>query len=112
SYEDAAEVILDNLSKNGRFSSRRVGVALPPGLRKRQSRRLCDLLSLKDASISQGPMLSFFISSTATASAKPLRSKNTVPATRRSMVIPHVLDSPRRKARRVVRHAPRLCRYL
>jgi len=33
SYEDAAEVILDNLSKNGRFSRRRVGVALPPGLR-------------------------------------------------------------------------------
>jgi putative NADH-flavin reductase len=34
SYEDAAEVILDNLSKDGRFSRRRVGVALPPGLRK------------------------------------------------------------------------------
>jgi putative NADH-flavin reductase len=33
SYEDAAEVILDNLSKSGRFSRRRVGVALPPGLR-------------------------------------------------------------------------------
>jgi putative NADH-flavin reductase len=33
SYEDAAEVILDNLSKNGRFFRRRVGVALPPGLR-------------------------------------------------------------------------------
>src|SRR5215471_11436257 len=33
SYEDAAEVILDNLSKGGRFSRRRVGVALPPGLR-------------------------------------------------------------------------------
>ena len=32
-YEDAAEVILDNLSKSGRFSRRRVGVALPPGLR-------------------------------------------------------------------------------
>jgi putative NADH-flavin reductase len=31
SYEDAAEVILDNLSKNGRFSRRRVGVALPSG---------------------------------------------------------------------------------
>jgi hypothetical protein len=30
----AAEVILDNLSKDGRFSRRRVGVALPPGLRK------------------------------------------------------------------------------
>jgi hypothetical protein len=27
-------VILDNLSKGGRFSHRRVGVALPPGLRK------------------------------------------------------------------------------
>jgi hypothetical protein len=34
SYEDAAEVILDNISKDGRFSRRRVGVALPPGLRK------------------------------------------------------------------------------
>jgi putative NADH-flavin reductase len=34
SYEDAAEVILDNLSKDGRFSRRRVGVALPLGLRK------------------------------------------------------------------------------
>jgi putative NADH-flavin reductase len=34
SYEDAAEVILDNLSKGGRFSHRRVGVALPRGLRK------------------------------------------------------------------------------
>jgi len=33
SYEDAAEIILDNLSKNGRFSRRRVGVALPPGMR-------------------------------------------------------------------------------
>jgi hypothetical protein len=33
SYEDAAEVILDNLSKSGRFSRRRVGVALPPGRR-------------------------------------------------------------------------------
>ena len=33
SYEDAAEVILDNLSRSGRFSRRRVGVALPPGLR-------------------------------------------------------------------------------
>jgi len=33
SYEDAAEVILDNLPKSGRFSRRRVGVALPPGLR-------------------------------------------------------------------------------
>jgi putative NADH-flavin reductase len=34
SYEDAAEVILDNLSKDGPFSRRRVGVALPLGLRK------------------------------------------------------------------------------
>jgi putative NADH-flavin reductase len=34
SYEDAAGVILDNLSKDGRFSRRRVGVALPLGLRK------------------------------------------------------------------------------
>jgi len=34
SYEDAAEVILDNLSKDGQFSRRRVGVTLPPGLRK------------------------------------------------------------------------------
>jgi putative NADH-flavin reductase len=33
SYEDAAEVILDHLSKSGRFSQRRVGVALPPGRR-------------------------------------------------------------------------------
>jgi putative NADH-flavin reductase len=33
SYEDVAEVILNNLSKNGRFSCRRVGVALPSGLR-------------------------------------------------------------------------------
>jgi putative NADH-flavin reductase len=32
-YEDAAEVIVDNLSQKGRFSRRRVGVALPPGLR-------------------------------------------------------------------------------
>ena len=33
SYEDAAEVILSNLDRNGRFSRRRVGVALPVGLR-------------------------------------------------------------------------------
>jgi len=33
SYEDAAEVILNNLSSKGRFSCRRVGVALPVGLR-------------------------------------------------------------------------------
>ena len=32
-YEDAANVILDNLNRNGRFSRKRVGVALPPGLR-------------------------------------------------------------------------------
>jgi hypothetical protein len=36
-YEDAAEVILDNLSKGGRFSHRRVGVALPPGLFKHKN---------------------------------------------------------------------------
>jgi len=29
SYEDAAEVILSNLERNGRFSRKRVGVALP-----------------------------------------------------------------------------------
>jgi putative NADH-flavin reductase len=33
SYEDAATVILDHLAKNGPFSRRRVGVALPAGLR-------------------------------------------------------------------------------
>ena len=33
SCEDAAEVILDNLPKSGRFFRRRVGVALPAGLR-------------------------------------------------------------------------------
>jgi hypothetical protein len=33
SYEDGAEVILDNLSNKGRFSCHRVGVALPVGLR-------------------------------------------------------------------------------
>jgi putative NADH-flavin reductase len=33
SYEDAADVILSNLGRNGRFSCRRVGVALPVGLR-------------------------------------------------------------------------------
>jgi hypothetical protein len=33
SYADAAEVILNNLSKKGRFARRRVGVALPVGLR-------------------------------------------------------------------------------
>jgi hypothetical protein len=38
SYEDAAEVILDNLSKDGRFSRRRVGVALPLGLRKKYNK--------------------------------------------------------------------------
>jgi hypothetical protein len=33
SYEDAAGVILSNLDQNGRFSRRRVGVALPVGRR-------------------------------------------------------------------------------
>lgn len=33
SYEDAADVILSNLDRNGRFSRKRVGVALPPGVR-------------------------------------------------------------------------------
>ena len=33
SYEDAADVILNNLDRNGRFSRRRVGVALPVGMR-------------------------------------------------------------------------------
>jgi hypothetical protein len=33
-YEDAAEVIGNNLSKSGLFSCHRVGVALPPGMRK------------------------------------------------------------------------------
>jgi putative NADH-flavin reductase len=33
-YEDAAEVIVNNLSKSGLFSRHRVGVALPPGVRK------------------------------------------------------------------------------
>jgi putative NADH-flavin reductase len=33
SYEDAADVILSNLDRNGRFSRRRVGVALPAGQR-------------------------------------------------------------------------------
>jgi uncharacterized protein len=32
SYEDAATVILDNLAKNGPFSRRRVGLALPLGM--------------------------------------------------------------------------------
>jgi uncharacterized protein len=32
SYEDAADVILSNLERNGRFSRRRVGVALPAGM--------------------------------------------------------------------------------
>jgi uncharacterized protein len=31
-YEDAAEVILDHLAPNGRFSRKRVGVALSIGL--------------------------------------------------------------------------------
>ncbi len=33
SYEDAAEVILSNLDRNGRFARKRVGVALPVGQR-------------------------------------------------------------------------------
>ena len=33
SYEDAADVILSNLDQNGRFSRKRVGVALPAGMR-------------------------------------------------------------------------------
>lgn len=33
SYEDAADVILGNLDRTGRFSRRRVGVVLPVGLR-------------------------------------------------------------------------------
>ena len=33
SYEDAAAIILDNLVKNGPFSRRRVGLALPAGMR-------------------------------------------------------------------------------
>ena len=33
SYEDAADVILNNLDQKGRFSRKRVGVALPVGLR-------------------------------------------------------------------------------
>lgn len=31
-YEDAAQVILDNLARNGPFARKRVGVALPPGV--------------------------------------------------------------------------------
>jgi uncharacterized protein len=33
SYEDAATIIVDNLAKNGPFSRRRVGLALPAGMR-------------------------------------------------------------------------------
>ena len=33
-YEDAAKVILDHLERNGRFSRKRVGVALPDGERR------------------------------------------------------------------------------
>jgi putative NADH-flavin reductase len=36
-YEDAATVVLDNLDKSGRLSRRRVGLALPPGLRNCKS---------------------------------------------------------------------------
>jgi hypothetical protein len=32
SYEDAADVILSNLDRNGHFSRKRIGVALPVGL--------------------------------------------------------------------------------
>ena len=39
-YEDAADVILSNLDRNGRFSPRRVGVALPVGLRNFKVRSL------------------------------------------------------------------------
>lgn len=41
SYEDAATVILDNLAKSGPFARRRVGIALPAGLRnvKREAAR-------------------------------------------------------------------------
>jgi hypothetical protein len=35
-YEDAAHVILSNLAPNGPFSKRRVGVALPVGLKGRK----------------------------------------------------------------------------
>ena len=33
SYEDAAAVIMNNLGPNGQFSRKRVGIALPPGVR-------------------------------------------------------------------------------
>jgi putative NADH-flavin reductase len=33
SYEDAAAVIMDNLEPNGQYSRKRVGIALPPGVR-------------------------------------------------------------------------------
>jgi putative NADH-flavin reductase len=33
SYEDAAAVIMDNLGPNGQYSRKRVGIALPPGVR-------------------------------------------------------------------------------
>jgi len=33
SYEDAAAVIMDNLEPNGQYSRKRVGIALPPGIR-------------------------------------------------------------------------------
>ena len=33
SYEDAAAVIMDNLESNGQYSRKRVGIALPPGVR-------------------------------------------------------------------------------
>jgi uncharacterized protein len=37
SYEDAADIILNNLDRNGRFSRRRVGVALPIGMHNRKA---------------------------------------------------------------------------
>jgi len=33
SYEDAAAVIMNNLDRNGQYSRKRVGIALPPGVR-------------------------------------------------------------------------------
>jgi hypothetical protein len=33
-YEDAASVILDHLDRNGPFSRKRVGVALPSGMKR------------------------------------------------------------------------------
>jgi uncharacterized protein len=36
-YEDAAHVILNNLASNGPYARKRVGVALPPGLKGRKA---------------------------------------------------------------------------